>query len=114
MDKMVLVWMKCKPIHPERFCGEEKTFSTSVYNEKTLCISKTESYLIRSSLSISLEEVGSELSSINNSSPESGNVGRLWKMYSSHYVKVLPDLVTETVVQVGQLYASHEVVLAAF
>lgn len=39
---------------------------------------------------------------------------RLLKMLSSHVFDALLDLMTETVVQVGYLNESHEVVLAVF
>lgn len=42
--------------------------------------------------------------------PESGNRGRLLKTFSRFAVKVLLNLVTVTVVKVGQLNASHEIV----
>lgn len=43
---------------------------------------------------------------------ESGNVKRLFKMLTSHTVKISQDLFTETLVKVGQLNALHEVILA--
>lgn len=48
----------------------------------------------------------------NSSSPENENLGRIFKMFSSHMVRVLLDLITVTVVQVGRTYASQEDVLA--
>lgn len=54
----------------------------------------------------------SELLLKDSSSSESGNVEQVIKMDFSYAVKVLHGLVTETVVLVGQTYASHEIVLA--
>lgn len=52
------------------------------------------------------------LSLENNLSPESGNADWLFETCLSHAFKVLLDSVTETVEQVGQRCAPHEVVLA--
>lgn len=52
------------------------------------------------------------MSLMNNSNPESGKVGRLLKLFPSQAFKVLLGPVTETVVQVIQSSASHEVPLA--
>lgn len=48
----------------------------------------------------------------NNLSQESGNVGRLLKPFSDLAVNLLLNLLAEIVVQVGQPYASHEVLIA--
>lgn len=91
---------------------ERNNFSTSVSNENLPHTEKHVCYLVRSSLSISLENTRSELQLRNHPSPEDSNVGRLFKMFSSHAVNDQLNLVTETVEQVGQPYVSHEVVLA--
>lgn len=54
----------------------------------------------------------SELSLGNDSSVESCTAGRLFKIFSSPTVKILLDLVTETMMKVGQCSALHEVLLA--
>lgn len=49
---------------------------------------------------------------VNNLSLKSGNVERISEMLCSHPVIVLLNFIVETVMQVGQPYASHEVVIA--
>lgn len=44
----------------------------------------------------------------NDPSLERGDVGRLSKMFPCFTIRVLHDLATETVMQVGQLHESHE------
>lgn len=56
--------------------------------------------------------MGLGLSLQNNISVEDGNEGKLFKVFFGHAVMDSLDLVTEPVVQVGQLYASHCAVLA--
>lgn len=48
----------------------------------------------------------------NNPSPESYNVGELFKLFSNHALMAVLDLVTMMVVDVGQPYATNEPVLA--
>lgn len=68
--------------------------------------------MVSVSWSISLEDKNFELSLEINPSLESGNFGRLLKMFSRNAFKVLLHQMIEMIVPVGQLYASHEVALA--
>lgn len=61
--------------------------------------------------SVSLGDKTSELSLTNNSNSNSDHVELLLKSMSSHAFKVLLELVTETLVQVDQPGALHELVL---
>lgn len=49
---------------------------------------------------------------MNNPGLGIGTVQQFFKTFSSCAVKVLPDLVVETMVQVGQRYISREALLA--
>lgn len=88
------------------------SISTIVFYEKAFCTEKNGNYLVRSSWYVSFRDIRSELSLGNNLSPESGSVRRIFEIFSSHAVRVLLDLVIETLVQLGQPYASYEVVVA--
>lgn len=106
-----LVWIMSKLMHPVG-CRVNNNNSRSFCNKKALRIEKDGSYLARSTWSISLGDIRSELSLGNNPSLNSGTVRWLFKMFSNFAVKVLLELVTGKIVQVGQRYASHEAVLA--
>lgn len=67
--------------------------------------------MVRSLWSIRLEDKLSGLPLGNNAISETGNIRRLLKLFFIHTLKVPTDLVAKTVVQVGQLYASRELVL---
>lgn len=49
---------------------------------------------------------------MNSPSPDSGVVGKLLKMFSCQAFKAQLNLMTETLVQVGQLYVSFEAAFA--
>lgn len=70
------------------------------------------SHLARSTWSVSLVDIDFELSRKKNAIPEISKVKRLFKMFSSHSVRVLRNLVSKTVLTEGKLYASREVVSA--
>lgn len=95
----------------KKSCGNIN-FCKSVCNVRALRIEKDGSYLVRLSSSVSFGDIRSELSLRSNLKLDNGAVGRLFKIFSSHSVKVLLKLVSKTTVQVVQRHASHDVVLA--
>lgn len=94
--------------------SKRNNFSKSVSNKKGIRKEKYGNYLKWSSSSVYHGDKTSELSSENNPNSESANIKLLFNIFSSPAFKVLLDLLHETVVQVGQLYAPPQVALAVF
>lgn len=95
----------------ERRRMEEPSFLLAFFNEKTLQLDVERSLSVRTLWTVSLEDIRSGPLLRNNPSPESDYVERYLKIFSRHAIMILLDLVTQTVLKVGQSYASHEVVL---
>lgn len=63
---------------------------------------------------VSLEDTRSKLSLGKSASQESGNENRILQTFSWHAFQGLLNLMTETVIQKGRPFASHEAVMVVF
>lgn len=86
----------------------KKIIFTSILNEKMIRVEENGSFLGRSLWLVSPGNLRSGQPLKYNLRQESRNVGIVFKLVFSHLVKVLLDLLAETMVQIEHAYALHE------
>lgn len=90
----------------------EKSFFFKRVIWKGITHRKREIYWIRSSWAVNLDNIHYELPIGLNRFYERGNLKQLFEIISNLAVKIRRDMVTRTVVSVGQQQAIHKVELA--
>lgn len=109
-----LIWIKYEPMYPKKRCVKDTRFLKAIVMKNSIRIEKDRSYLMRLSRSVCLGDIKSALPCWNNQGLDSGTVGHVFKMFFCRVARVLPTLVTKSMVQIGQCYATHVVVHAVF
>lgn len=90
---------------PKKMSCLRNNISTTTFSENTFSMENGGTFFVRLSWAVNLVVFESELSLKENPNGESDNVVRLLKRFSIYTLIALQDLMAETSVPVGQLYA---------
>lgn len=112
MDEIELGLDKMQTNSSKERSFEKPTFFRAFVIKNATRIETDENNFFRLLLSVCYGDLRSELSLQNNWRPDCGTVIQLYRIFSGHAVKFLLDLVTETLVRLGQPSAFHEAKVA--